>query len=123
MQDVNLFVVDGRRNGPLLSKCKGDSTQVLVERIHQCTKMLARGHAGTPHLLEHCAFCIVRHEKEIHVLQKLMFSCCLFCFVLFGEGGSSVCSLSPRGHRPGGESTGRRCASLTPRIFPCGDYI
>ena len=74
MQDVNLFVVDGRRNGPLLSKCKGDSTQVLVERIHQCTKMLARGHAGTPHLLEHCAFCMLRHEKQRHVLQNNMFS-------------------------------------------------
>ena len=85
MQDVNLFVVDGRRNGPLLSKCKGDSTQVLVERIHQCTKMLARGHAGTPHLLEHCAFCMLRHEKQpakVYVFLMLIF--------FWGGGGGQV---------------------------------
>ena len=46
-QDVNLFVVDGRRHGPLLSKAKGDPASLLVQHIHQCAKMLARGHAGT----------------------------------------------------------------------------
>ena len=46
-QDVNLFVLDGRHHGPLLCKAKGDPTDLLVQYIHQCANMLARGHPGT----------------------------------------------------------------------------
>ena len=46
-QVVNLFVLDGRCHGPLLCKAKCDPREVLVQHIHQCAKMLARGHPGT----------------------------------------------------------------------------
>ena len=45
-QDVNFFFVDGRRNGPLLTKGKGDLRELLVQNLHQCSKLLARGHPG-----------------------------------------------------------------------------
>ena len=47
-QDVNFFLFDGRRKGSVLSKSKGDIKENLARTVHQCSKMLARGHAGTP---------------------------------------------------------------------------
>jgi len=65
-QDVNLFVVDGRRHGPLLSKAKGDPASLLVQHIHQCAKMLARGHAAG------AALCVVCHPWDMEKVGKAM---------------------------------------------------
>ena len=93
-QDVNLFVVDGRRHGPLLSKAKGDPASLLVQHIHQCAKMLARGHAGTFILKNRTLYSVpLSFIKLVHP---------------FSSWSSSLCCMSPMVHGEGWESYARR---------------
>ena len=88
-QDVNLFVVDGRRHGPLLSKAKGDPASLLVQHIHQCAKMLARGHAGTFILKNTTLYSVpLSFIKLVHPFSSCSSSLC-FIYLGHGEGWES----------------------------------
>ena len=77
---MNLFVLDGRRVGPMLCRAKGDLRDVLAQHIHQCSKMLARGHPGT-------------ERKTVHKYPVMLcFRNILgLFFILFGIAGAALC--------------------------------
>ena len=73
-QDVNFFLFDGRRKGPVLSKSKGDIKENLVHPAYQCSKMLARGmQVHLPRLVRKVVSCsLSNHKANIKVFIFLL---------------------------------------------------
>ena len=89
-QDGNLFVLDGWCHGPLLCKAKGDPREVLVQHIHQCAKMLARGHPGTCSFKKGPLYPVpFIFNKLVHPFPSWSGSVCCLPSMGLGEGWSS----------------------------------